>query len=139
MRKIKFRAWLKDAKEIIEVEDIQFKDDKKYQIDNIKLQPKKNQSLIINTKSARRTEDKIELMEYIGMEDDNGKEIYEGDIVKVKSGMAYDNYSLIGVITFSCGSFYINDKPIYELVNDNCSFNVIGNIFENSELLKMED
>ena len=76
-----------------------------------------------------------ELMRYTGMDDVNGKPIYEGDIVKAYRTCKSD------LITFANGSFGI--APDYwhsfESFTDfygKCE--VIGNKFENPELLEAE-
>lgn len=75
------------------------------------------------------TEDMI-LMQYTGLDDKNGKEIYEGDIVK------YEN--MTGKIMFFNGSFIMSnfeETEEWELGVINEEIEVIGNIYENSELL----
>ena len=67
-----------------------------------------------------------ELMQYTGLKDKNGKEIYEGDVVEINdSGVRF------GVYEFVNGTFKISGT---ETISSTFS-KVIGNIHENPELL----
>lgn len=135
MREIKFRAFIKWAKLILEVESIDFKRKRVYCKTEL---GKPNPCDFYNF-------DDIELMQYTGLKDKNGIEIYEGDILKypyVRSSSV--NYTIeIGAIEWSdeyCGFIIdevqniggfcgIESKHMNEL-------EVIGNIYENPELFK---
>lgn len=70
------------------------------------------------------------LMQYTGLHDKDGKEIYEGDIVK------YEN--MTGKIMFFNGSFILSDleeTEEWELGVINEEVEIIGNIYDNPELL----
>lgn len=74
-----------------------------------------------------------EVMQSTGLKDKNGVEIYEGDIVKVKDNV-YKNI-FVGVVGFRDASFVIKSKVVthYRWIDYSCE--VIGNCFENGDLL----
>ncbi len=69
----------------------------------------------------------IELMQYTGLKDKNGKEIYEGDIIRALP------YPLPIQVEFSGGMFGINTKyGFWSLSSDDIHIiEIIGNIYEN--------
>jgi uncharacterized phage protein (TIGR01671 family) len=82
-------------------------------------------------------------MQYTGLKDKNGKEIYEGDIVHVQDN-SHD--PIWGTdekhpIVFDGGAFRMDTLNIYELLGWGgypraLTLEIIGNIYENPELLK---
>ena len=67
--------------------------------------------------------------------DKNGVEIYEGDIIMVHDE---SNNNPIGEVYFASGTFFVRgiDQLWYGAKGGNCEdYTVIGNIFENPELL----
>ena len=86
------------------------------------------------------------IMQYTGLKDKNGVEIYEGDILKVASN-GYSNY--ISWTGKSCFVEYIEDRCRFIAttgegydtrncfdLNCDAEIEVIGNIYENPELLE---
>jgi hypothetical protein len=68
------------------------------------------------------------IQQYTGLKDNNGQEIYEGDIVEWQSHIGYREE-----VVFSDGVFWATSIPLYEVAKN---AEVIGNNFENLELLK---
>ena len=85
--------------------------------------------------------DRLDVMQFTGLHDRNGKEIYEGDIVTY---IDYDgnyeySYTNKGVVEYDeSGAFYYftNRYEIGMLDMDYSQIEVIGNIHENPELLQ---
>ena len=124
MREIKFRAWHKEEKIMGEVLGIDIL----------------HKEIFFSNEDADcygHTDFKdIELMQYTGLKDKNEKEIYEGDIVKLRNNHG------IGVVKYydEWGAFvieYVKSKPLVVLGMSYYKedIEVIGNIYENPELL----
>lgn len=132
MREIKFRAWLKEDKKMVNVETMDFTDKSMQYL---------KRSEIINAYILRReSDDDVELMQYTGLKDKNGKEIYEGDIVLIKLDETSTWYKT--VVGFKKGAFIANliDKEDYVYIfhhgfTDD-DFEIIGNVYENKKLLE---
>ena len=82
--------------------------------------------------------DEVTIQDYIGVEDKNGIEIFEGDIVRFKYGVSeHEVESATGGVRFDKGIFYFGDS--FFAMNDGnfdeYSLEVLGNIFENPALL----
>jgi len=75
------------------------------------------------------------LMQFTGLKDKNGKEIYEGDIVK--------RGDFVDEVVFESGKFTTKRGfgwagAVFYLGNQPMGFEIIGNIYENPELLTKE-
>ena len=133
MDNLKFRAFIKDENKVVDVKELSFK------YDEVVYESGKYTEV-------RRFKD-VELIQLTGLKDILGNDIYEGDIVKVlveddepkiMSGKMY-----IGIVTYNQGVFdiktskdtYLGIIPQVYLSDVNCAFRVLGNIYENKELL----
>lgn len=73
------------------------------------------------------------LMQFTGLKDKNGKEIYEGDIIRLKWADIYNpNLDVVRVVEWNNGYHF----PLSGAHTFNETMEVIGNIYENPELLK---
>ena len=77
----------------------------------------------------------INLEQYTGLKDKNGKEIYEGDIVSVRNKNRKNEYD-IGVVEFGKAAFRC---PFLLGKYHSGQVEVIGNIHENADLLEEEE
>lgn len=118
MREIKFRAWDVGTKDMRTVNAIGWKTG--------------CVAVAIGSQSAQLHFDQAVLMQFTGLKDNNGKEIYEGDVLNRVIGHTVHRAS----VTFEGGRF-VTTHPgggIGWTVNSSTS-EVIGNIYENPELL----
>lgn len=78
------------------------------------------------------------LMQYTGLKDKNGVEIYEGDLVKFgsprKTFTPLEPASKVGEVMYVYGSFNLDGNLLGD-VTDWHECEVIGNIYENPDLL----
>lgn len=77
-----------------------------------------------------RNFDEIELMQSTGLEDKNGKEIFEGDIIKfsIDNGFYY-GVDEIGSVRYRLGAFHVDVFLLIDLIGDS-ELEVIGNVYE---------
>lgn len=118
MREFAFRVWDKVQKEIFHLNE---DDDWDYYLSN--------------------EDGRFIAMQYTGIEDKNGNEIYEGDICKSHEFSKTQLLKLVGAlghIDFVFGQFrFIGQRASLVVSIDSCVLEVIGNIYENPELLRI--
>lgn len=128
----KFRVWDKLDKEIYGVEEINWFNGEF--------------DFIGDAITFKRDADEVELMQSTGLFDKEGTEVFEGDIIAIEveeietpiNAKIFQN-NKIGMLMFHV--FEDNeDVPMVELLEENSvAFAVIGNIYENPELLEVEE
>jgi uncharacterized phage protein (TIGR01671 family) len=74
------------------------------------------------------------LMQSTGLKDKNGKEIFEGDIIKfsIDNGFCY-GVDEIGSVSYRLGAFHVDVFPLIDLIGDG-EVEVIGNVYETQGL-----
>ena len=126
----KFRAWKKAGKELGRVGQITFELD-----GSVSCVLFKGKFLDFNVPI-----NEIVLMQSTGLKDKNGKEIFEGDVVRqVRTQPTTENEIIIGVVTMLEGAWLImndSEQLASYLWSETDINEIIGNIYENSELLE---
>ena len=130
----KFRAWLKQYNVMVDdVSDLTFFEG------NLKFIGRRT----VGGVSFQYSVDKIELMQSTGLFDKNGKEIFEGDILKVANNdsswfevVKYDHDKAMFISKEVNLKYEVPETPLYDLFSPYpFKVEVIGNIWENPDLL----
>ncbi|HAQ8322799.1 TPA: hypothetical protein IX979_002895 [Enterococcus faecium] len=129
---LKYRAWNKKTQSFIDYGDLvlDLRSGKIYAGD------------IGLVESTIDVTDQIELMQSTGMKDKNGVEIFEGDVVITSKGaigyVAYLQQEAGFVVVLKKSDYRLGHRNTGESYDVATAHEVIGNIYENSELLEVE-
>ena len=135
-REIKFRAWDVESNEMTLPNDI------------LEVLVSMKNEVYAMVKGRNETlgginRDNTILMQYTGLKDKNGTEIYEGDIVRLQNSPIENGVDYNALIVFKYGGFCAIDGTIdnyavsrYRLSDFDLEITVLGNIYENPELLE---
>ena len=152
MRTIKFRAWDKFGHQMINhIKWVQFDHNSNFIL--IRSEYDLNVKNGENSDEYERYANHVDLMQFTGFLDKNGKEVYEGDIIKtqVEDDMnwgdddekrIFTDDAVTSVIEWNdeasgyfLPSSLVVDDYLPSLTDESLYFEVIGNIYENPELL----
>ena len=123
MREIKFRAYDKTAKQM-------------YRVDRLGIGKYSHQQYAEGDEQPKTGKNKfypsqVEIMQYTGLKDKNGVEIYEGDIVRLEyQGEDEERPIKDGVINFRENQWCVNAKHLDGFTMRMYTREVIGNIYE---------
>ena len=134
MREIKFRAWDKKWKRMLVVSELEF--------NNVS---GKLQGILTNDPNLQgyggagvsifTDLDQVDLMQYTGLKDKNGVEIYEGDIVRLSLGWI----TVKAEVKYSGSQFIVDIDSVMSRSLDAYLVKIIGNKFQNPELLEVSE
>lgn len=124
MRTIKFRAWDKDDKVMRSWDELNLEKDKG---DDFYLIGYKESPAVTSFDHEQI------LLQYTGLKDKNGKEIYEFDFFRDNDGFLWKVFFEDGMFIAKGGEWNLTETLI-EFTPEHCE--VIGNVFENEDLLE---
>jgi len=121
MRTIKFRAWQIPLKRMRKLTELFIGSD------HMEI------GVAASGKSTILYQGEYELMQFTGLLDKTGKEIYEGDLVRdTDNGLEFE----VRNNGISFYAFIPSQSLALDLVKGETCYEVIGNIYENPEMLK---
>ena len=112
MREIKFRGWDSANREMFEVRSL------------------------VWDRWMNVVEGQDPIMQYTGLKDSKGKEIYEGDVVNMRHPDHIEVFTGKVVYDVEVLAYYLDGPRFYLMVNEFDEIEIIGNIYENPELLE---
>ena len=129
----RYRAWIKTKKRMIETDDLL---DIDYENEVVTTQQVYFENGLPDDRDLDNfVFDEIELMQSTGLKDKNGKEIFEGDIVKMSKDV-YSEPTYYEVVRHYGGAYRLESKQHgCELWLRHTDCEVVGNVYENKELL----
>ncbi|VIP25517.1 phage protein [Streptococcus pneumoniae] len=134
----KFRVWVKIGKRMVFSDDILAIDYENKEI--VTQQVYFESGLAVERDIYCYDFDDIELMQSTGLKDKNGKEVFIGDIVKCTRGCLHEVY-----LEKEYGGTYIGGMPAVYLKGFGDGYawteyeEIIGNVYENPELLEVNE
>ena len=124
MKEFKMKAWLKKEKKMVAIIGIDFN----YEY----IRYTEDDNLFNSDYKTAEFKD-IELLQFSGVKDKGGQELYEADVIKFNDGID-DIYGLISYDDED-GTYRVSYENITEHLSEReGDFEIVGNIFENPDL-----
>ena len=124
MKELKIKAWLKKENKMVSIIGIDFN----YEY----IRYTEDDNLFNSDYKTAEFKD-IELLQFSGVKDKAGQELYEADVIKFNDGID-DIYGLISYDDED-GAYRVSYENITEHLSDReGDFEIVGNIFENPDL-----
>ena len=124
MKEFKMKAWLKKEKKMVAIIGIDF---------NYEYIRYTEDGNLFNENYKTAEFKDIELLQFTGLKDNGGQELYEADVIKVNDGID-DIYGLISYDDED-GTYRVSYENITEHLSEReGDFEIVGNIFENPQL-----
>lgn len=139
MREIKFRAWIKQDKKLVDVKEMLYdhvgldKCTNKQYLSEVAYRHLKEKGKISKEYIYVAISDCI-LEQYIGLKDSTGKEIYEGDIVEYDDNINgyYETYEGAEIVYSEEEAMFCFENDDGNLLSGYRNLKVVGNIHEKS-------
>lgn len=139
MRDIKFRAWDKIFKKMLKIGLVDLDDMTVYNAKSVDFRCSYQRKTKYSENESFEDVERLVFMQYTGIKDKNEKEIFEGDIFvrnNHKFEVVWDSTRFIGLDNDRSGKGYCcYVDSCYK--DGSSSIEVIGNVYENPELLEM--
>lgn len=130
---LRFRAWDKIDKEMIDVGKLILNGEQYSELDAVWGHNPYYEDIWISPKGKDNVLpiQEIEFMQYTGLKDKNGVEIYEGDVVKLN----VPTYKTFTIVIYTLYEAFVLGKN----VETSDYIEILGNIYENPELLEEQE
>lgn len=132
MREIRFRAWDKNLKRMVEIVSLNFSEwSIRARLDDSE---KEYEGYCERHSFHNEETDRFILLQFTGLKDKNGNEIFENDLIRDDAGYLWE-------VRFGSGEFYLlskekNIRPDRRIFERLKYLEIIGNIYEHPELVK---
>ena len=130
-KELKFRVWDKESKLMMPVEELIWDKGAIYLIWALRAEDGEDGI------GYDMAPDEAQIMQFTGLHDSQGREIYEGDVVRISWETDDGEHpSTVGLVDFADGSFYVKTRTGGYYYWTGYEVEVLGNVHQNPELLE---